>query len=351
MDATAKKILADLKEKKYAPVYLLQGEEAYYIDLISDYIESNVLNESEKSFNQFIIYGDDAHKDDGKDGRVDFMLSQARRYPMMAERQVVIVKEAQKMPLTEENSTKKLMLYLKAPVPTTILVLCHKYKPIDKRTELGKNIEKLTLSATFKKPFNTEKEYNEFANEYAKERGFMWEAKAAELLVEHVGDDLHRVANEIDKIILNKKRGEPITLSDVVSKVGVNRDFNNFELQRALLTGDVLKLFRIIHYFELSKNYSGIPTVALLFSFFSKLLIAHSTPDKSRDGLAAALKVSPFFVREYQDAMAKISLSRTQTVLSLLHEADLQLKGVNRTTVSDGQLIKETLLKIINTGK
>jgi len=352
MDVAAKKILADLKKKEYAPVYVLQGEETYYIDLIADYIENNVLNESERSFNQIIIYGDDRHKDDkGKDERMDFILRQARHFPMMAERRVVIVREAQKMSLTDEESAKKLMRYLNAPAPTTILVLCHKYKHIDKRTTLGKNIDLRTQSALFKKPSNWEKEYNEFANEYVKERGHKWEAKAAELLVDHAGDDLHRVANEIEKLILNKKKGDSITLSDVAGKVGVNREFNNFELQRALIKGDAFKMFRIVRYFEASHNYSGIQTAAVLFAFFSKLLIAHSTPDKSRDGLASALNINRFFVGEYHDAMSRFSLARTQLALTLLHETDLQLKGVNSPSASHGQLIKEMLLKIINSGK
>src|SRR6218665_834869 len=367
MDVAAKKILADLKKKEYAPVYVLQGEETYYIDLIADYIENNVLNESERSFNQIIIYGDDRHKDDkGKDERMDFILRQARDFSLMAGRRGGAVGGARrrgappgggmgrggkKIWQREEKRQNKQMRNWNAPAPTTILVLCHKYKHIDKRTTLGKNIDLRTQSALFKKPSNWEKEYNEFANEYVKERGHKWEAKAAELLVDHAGDDLHRVANEIEKLILNKKKGDSITLSDVAGKVGVNREFNNFELQRALIKGDAFKMFRIVRYFEASHNYSGIQTAAVLFAFFSKLLIAHSTPDKSRDGLASALNINRFFVGEYHDAMSRFSLARTQLALTLLHETDLQLKGVNSPSASHGQLIKEMLLKIINSGK
>jgi len=261
MDSAAKKILDKLKAKTFDPVYLLQGEETYYIDLISNYIEEHALSESEKGFNQVIVYG--------KDSPMATILTHARRFPMMAERQVVIVREAQDIPdLNKENGSKLLLDYLSRPSPTTVLVLCHKHKTLDKRRELGKKAEQLAVSATFKKPYDNQ--LSEFVLSYVKTKKYTIEDNAAQVLAEYVGNDLSRLANEVDKILISHDAKDAITTTEVMAKVGISREYNIFELQKALINKDWLQAAKISNYFEAnSKKNPAIPMVAFLYSFFS----------------------------------------------------------------------------------
>ena len=340
MDSAAKKILDNLKKKKYDPVYVLQGEETYYIDLISSYIESYVLSESERGFNQVIMYG--------KDSPVNTILTNARRFPMMAERQVVIVREAQDIPdLQKESGAKLLLDYLTKPVPSTVLVLCHKHKTFDKRKELGKRIDQLANSATFKKPYDNQ--LHDFVSEYFEEKGFKADENAKSVLVEYVGNDLNRLANEMDKVLISSQPGQIITGDDVMAKVGVSREYNIFELQKAIIAKDSLRIAKMIQYFEgNTKKNPVIPIVAFLYSFFSKLLIAQTASDKSEKGLVTALKISPFAARDYSTALSRFSLQAVINIIALLKTTDLKLKGVDSGSEDEGQLLKELLVRIIS---
>jgi len=339
MDAAAKEILTNLRAKKYAPVYVLQGEETYYIDLIASYIEAHALSESEKGFNQVILYG--------KDSPANVILTNAKRFPMMAEKQVVIVREAQDIPdLQKEGGSKLLLDYFSRPVPSTILVLCHKHKTLDKRKELGKKVDQLTTSATFKKPY--ENQLGDFIAAYVKERGFMIEDSAVRVLAEYVGNDLNRLANEIDKVLIGADQSKVISAAEVMNKVGISREYNIFELQKALILKDGLQLAKILNYFEGNvKKNPAIPLVAFLFSFFSKLLIAFSTTDRSERGLVAALKISPYGVKDYNSALQRFNLDQVLRSISLLKQADLKLKGVNVGSEDESQILKELLFKLI----
>ena len=339
MDSSAKKILDGLKKRKFDPVYVLQGEETYYIDLISNYIENHVLSESERSFNQVIMYG--------KDSPVNMILTNARRFPMMAERQVVIVREAQDIPDLQKEAGSKLMLdYVSKPVPSTVLVLCHKHKTFDKRRELGKKIEQLTTAATFKKPYDNQ--LRDFASEYFQERGFTVADDATAILVEYVGNDLSRLANEMEKVLISASKENSITAEDVMAKVGISREYNIFELQKAVILKDALKLAKMVAYFEgNTRKNPVIPMVAFLYSFFSKLLMAQAAQDKSEKGLVTALKISPFAVRDYSTALSRYSLNAIIEIISLLKVADLKLKGVDSGSEDEGQILKELLFRII----
>ena len=339
MNDLAKEILEKLKARKYETVYVLQGEEPYYIDLISNYIERNVLSESEKSFNQVVLYG--------KDSPVNLILTHAKRYPMMAERQVVIVREAQDIPdLNKEGGAKLLLDYVSKPVPSTVLVLCHKHKVLDKRRELGKKLDKLPGAATFKKIYDNQ--LPSFIASYVKEQGYIMDAAGVQVLAESVGTDLSRVANEIDKILISATQKEAITAEHVMAQVGMSREYNIFELQKALIHKDALKLAQIVYFYEgnLKKN-PVIPVVAYLFSFFSKVLAAHSLPDKSERGLLSGLRVSPYAVKEYALAMHRFSLEDLIRNIGLLKRADLKLKGVDTGNEGEGDILKELVFRMI----
>ncbi|NOT76132.1 MAG: DNA polymerase III subunit delta [Cyclobacteriaceae bacterium] len=340
MDASAKKLLTELKNKKYSPVYLLQGEETYYIDLISNYIEANTLSESEKGFNQVVIYG--------KESPVNVILNHAKRFPMMAERQVVIVREAQEIPdLAKEMGQKLLLDYFSRPVPSTILVLCHKYKTLDKRKELGKKADQLTNSSTFKKPYETQ--LPEFVAEYIKSKGSVMEDDGIAILCESVGNDLNRLTNEVDKMLTGKSEGQPVTADDVMAQVGMSREYNIFELQKALIAQDTFKTFQIAEYFAANTRKNPlIMLVAFLFSFYSKLLLAAGNSGSSEKELVSILKISPFAARDYMNALRKYSLPKIIENISLLKEADLKLKGVNSGSEDEGQILKELVMRLIH---
>jgi DNA polymerase-3 subunit delta len=339
MDSGAKKILDKLKSKKYEPVYVLQGEETYYIDLISNYIESNVLTDSEKGFNQVIVYG--------KDVTVNTILTHARRFPMMAERQVVIVKEAQDiLDLQKETGAKQLLDYLQRPVPSTLLVLCHMHKTFDKRKELGKKIEQLTEAATFKKPKDSE--LSVFISEHCSARNFKIDERAVQVLVEYVGNDLNRLANEIDKVLINTEPGQTITAELVMAHVGISKEYNIFELQKALIRKDKLQVSKIVNYFEANtKKNPVIPMVAFLYSFFSKVLIASSSPDKSDLGIATFLNINRYFAADYSTTLRNYSDMQIITVLSLLKQSDLKLKGVDAGDATEGQILRELTMRMM----
>lgn len=339
MDAAAKKVWANIKAKKYEPVYILQGEETYYIDLISNYLEEYVLSDSEKGFNQVVLYG--------KDVTVANILTHAKRFPMMAERQVVIVKEAQDIQDLQKDTGIKLMLsYLANPLTSTILVLCHKHKTLDKRRELGKKADQLAVSLTFKKPY--ENQLAEFITGYVSEKGFRIEDEAVRVLAEYVGNDLSRLANEIDKVLIDSTKETPIKKDTVMSLVGMSKEYNIFELQKALINNDVYLAARIVAYIERNtKKNPVIPMVAFLYSFFSKVLIAVSLRASSEKELVTALKISPFAARDYSQASRRYSIEKVIENISLLKQADLKLKGVNSGSETEGDILKELIFRLM----
>ena len=340
MDAQVKKILTELKSGKYAPVYFLQGEETFYIDLISNYIENNALSESERSFNQVVMYG--------KDVTMASILTNARRFPMMAERQVVIVKEAQDIQdLNKEMGPKLLLDYLTRQVPSTVLVFCHKHKTLDKRRELGKKIDQYAVMLSTKKLY--ENQLPEFVYEYIHEKKVTIDQQAVQVLCEYVGNDLHRMANEIDKLTISLPESGSIGVDQVMNQVGVSKEYNVFELQKAILRRDPLLANKIVNYFESNTRKNPmIPVVAFLYSFFSKLLMAAQVEDKSEKGLATELKVSPYALRDYTLALRQFPLPKIIDNLSSIKDADLKLKGVNTGSSDEGQIFRELIWRIMN---
>ena len=338
MDASVKKIMTDLKAGKYAPVYFLQGEETFYIDLIANYIEEHALPPAEKGFNQVVVYG--------KDAAMATILTHARRFPMMAEKQVVIVKEAQEIQdINKESGSKLLLDYLKNPVPSTILVFCHKHKSLDKRKELGKKIDQYTTALNCKKIYDNQ--LPEFVAEYAREKKITIDDRAVTALCEYVGNDLHRLANEIDKLLI-AAQGNNITLEQVMNGVGVSKEYNIFELQKAVIRKDTLLANKIVNYFEANTRKNPvIPVVAFLFSFFSKLLAASQCTDKSEKGLVSALKISPYAAKDYLSALRQYPTDKIIFTISSLKDADLKLKGVNSGSDTEGQILRELIFRIV----
>lgn len=336
-------ILQDLRQQRYAPLYFLQGEETFYIDQITQYIEEHVLSDSEKGFNQQVMYG--------KDADMGTILTSAKRYPMMSDRQVVIVKEAQEIQgFNTQEAQQQLEQYAKNPLPSTILVFCHKYKTLDARKSLSKVLDKFALLVNASKLYDNQ--VPEWIIRYVKQRGFAIESTAVQLLADYIGNNLQRLANEIEKVLINfrpEDAGAAISPDHIQKYVGVSKEYNVFELQKALAVKDVAKANRIAHYFEANlKANPIIPIIALLFTFFSKLLLVHHATDKSERSLAGLLKINPFFVKEYRAAAANYPLPKVVQNIHHLRIADMHAKGIDNVGGSDAQILKELIFKLIH---
>lgn len=333
MEVNYNQLINDLKQKKYQPIYFLCGEEPYYIDKISDFIENNVLDEAEKSFNQSIIYG--------RDTDPISIINEAMRYPMMSEHLVVIVKEAQDLKKIDE-----LAPYIENPTPTTILVICYKKKSVDKRTAFGKNIIKKTIYFESAKVY--ENKMPEWIEEYVKDKKYKIDPKAAVMLTEFLGNDLSKVSNEIDKLILNIPGGGIITPTLIEKFIGISKDYNVFELTKALGLKDVLKANKIVNYFSANpKSNPFVLTISNLYAYFSKLIITQAIKNQSESTIASELGVNPFFVKEFKAACANYDFRKLVQIISLLHEYDLKSKGVN-SNQDHGELLKELVFKILH---
>jgi DNA polymerase-3 subunit delta len=329
-------ILLDLKNKIYSPVYFLYGEESYFIDIISDFIENNVLNELEKEFNQSVIYG--------KDIDIPTLVSYARRFPMMSNYQVIIVKEAQDL-----NKLEELEPYILNPLESTLLVLCYKYEKIDRRKTLFKSIERKGI--LFESARIYENKIPDWIGEYVRKKNYLISTKACFLLAEFLGNDISKIVNEISKLIINIPEKQEITEEYVEKNIGISKDYNVFELQKALGKKEVLKANQIINYFAANpRDNPLVKVIPLLFSYFSKILIYHNLRDKSRNNVAAALSINPFFVMDYQQAAANYTSGKITSIISLLREYDLKAKGVdsNSTSFPDGELMKELIFRILH---
>jgi len=336
-------VLKTLQNRQFAPVYFLQGDEPYYIDLIADFVEENVLSESERGFNQMVMYG--------KDVDVSTIINNAKRYPMMSDRQVVIVREAQEVQdFNTKSGQQQLETYLKNPMPSTILVICYKYKSMDGRKPLGKLLDKLAVLVEAKKMYDNQ--LPDWIARYVQERGYQIEDKAVQMLADFIGNNLKRMTNEIEKVLINlhKTDDQKVISPSVVQKyVGISKEYNVFELQKALAVRDVLKANQIISYFAANqKAHPIIPVIALLFTFFSKLLLVHQSSDKNERALAAVLKINPFFVREYKIAAVNYPLPKVIRNIHHLRQADQYAKGIDNTGGTDEQILKELIFKLMH---
>ena len=339
---TATDIIKDLKNKKYKPLYLLHGEEAYFIDLVSNYVEHKLLSDSERSFNQTVFYG--------KDTDIMAVLNASKRYPMMADYQVVLVKEAQDMKWGSEDTDKKginpLLSYLDNPLPSTILVFCYKYGKFDKRKKTYKAIEKKGL--VFESSPLYDNKVPAWVEGFISDKGYKINQQASLMLAEYLGNDLSKIANELEKLMLNVAAGQEITLKHIQDNIGISKEYNVFELQTALSKKDAYKANQIINYFEANPKANPIVLVlGNLNTFFSKVLIYHYVKDKSQQNLARELGVNPYFVKDYEQAARNYNYGKTMQIISYLREYDLKSKGVESNT-DNGGLMKELIFKILH---
>ncbi len=331
----AVKIVTDVKNGNIKPIYFLMGEEPYYIDKISDYIEENVLSDDEKGFNQTVLYG--------RDVSVEDIIGTAKRYPMMAERQVVIIKEAQDL----SRNIDKLESYAENPMVSTVLVFCYKYKTLDKRKKVTKILEKNGLVFESKKLY--ENQVGQWISRVLQGKGYGIEPKANAMLVEFLGTDLSKINNELEKLQIILPKGSIITPKHIEENIGFSKDFNVFELRKAIGEKNQVKAFQIAHYFaENPKEHPIVMTTGMLFSFFVSLLQYHGLKDKSPKNAASVLKVNPYFLKEYDIALRNFPMKKVSGIVAALRDIDLKSKGVGASSLSVSDLQKEMLVKIFD---
>ena len=335
-ETTYEELVRNLKNRTYAPVYFLMGEEDYYIDRISDYILDTVLTETEKEFNQTVLFGMDTD--------INTVINAARRYPMMSEHQVVVVKEAQNL-----KNLENLTYYLQKPMPSTILVLCYKHGVLDRRKKIAAEIEKNGVLFESKKLKDSQ--LPGFISTYLKRKKVEIEPKASEMMAEFVGTDLSRMTGELDKLIITLPEGQKrITPEQIEKNIGISKDFNNFELRNALIEKDVLKANMIVKYFdENPKNNPLQMTLAVLFNFFSNLMLAYYAPQKTDQGIAAQLGLrSAWQAKDYMNAMQRYTGVKVMQIINAIRNCDAKSKGVGNTSATNGELLRELVYFILH---
>ena len=335
-EITCDDVLKELRAKQYRPIYYLMGEESYYIDVIANYMAEHILSDSEKEFNLTIVYGADTD--------IVSIINAAKRYPMMAEHQVIIVKEAQNI-----RNMDELFYYLQKPQSSTILVICHKHGVIDRRKKLATEIEKKGILFESKKV--KESQLPAFISAYMKRKGINIEPKAIVMLADFVGTDLSRLSGELDKLALILPKNQTCITPELIEhNIGISKDYNNFELRSALVEKDVLKANKIIKYFEENPKTNPIQmTLSLLFGFFSNLMLAYYAPEKTEQGIAAFLGLkSSWQSREYMNAMRRFSGIKTMEIIGEIRYADALSKGVGNSSLSNAEILKELIFKILH---
>ena len=329
----ANTIISDWKKGTYKPIYWLEGEEEYFIDKVMKYAESNILNESETGFNLSVFYG--------KDADWAAVVNACRRYPMFAEKQVVLLKEAQQM-----RDIEKLEAYIENPLASTVFVVSYKEKKVDGRTRLAKLLKEKGVVLTTKKLYDNQ--LPEWTEELVQSKELNISQKALMLLVDHIGNDLSRIENEIDKIAINLGKRKGITETDVEQYVGVSKDFNVFELQAALATKNLSKAIQIIQYFEANPKAAPIQLVLpSLYTFFSKVFMIYGLNTRDEKTIATSLGINSFFIKDYLRTTTVYSYADVEELLLLLSDYNLRSIGINNSGTTDGSLLKEMVVKII----
>ena len=326
-------IITSWKKNIFKPIYWLEGDEEFFIDEVMDYAEKKILPEAEASFNLTVFYGKDANWAD--------IINACRRYPMFAERQVVVLKEAQQM-----KDIDKLEPYVENPLGSTVLVVSYKGKTLDGRSKLSKLVKKNGEIFLSKKIY--ENQLPAWTNGYLQSKGFQITPRALTLLVDHVGNDLSRIANEVDKLSVNVSTEKSITEDDIEKYIGVSKEYNIFELQHALSVKDHAKAMRIIQYFEANPKAVPIQLVLpSLYGYFTKIMTIYQMPDKSERSLRPLFYNNPYLVQQALDTIKNYSYSQTENAILLLHDYNLKTIGINSYGASPASLMKELSYKIM----
>jgi DNA polymerase-3 subunit delta len=334
MAITFEEIISNLQKKIYHPIYFLMGEETFYIDKISDFIADHVLTGPEKDFNQTIMYG--------KDTEPHTIIANARRFPMMSNYQVIIVREAQNIKKIEDLES-----YVKNPLNSTILVINYKYKTLDKRKTFPKLVDQKGILFESKKIYDNQ--LPAWITSYLKNQQYAIAPQAAAMLSEYLGADLSKVANELDKLIISLPLGTQITPDHIEKNIGISKEFNVYELQNALGERDLLKANRIINFFGANPSSNPVPVViSSLFSYFSKLLNYQFLEDKSQNNVASVLQVHPFFVKTYVTAAKHYNIKKLVEIVSILREYDMKSKGWGNVSASPADLQREMIYRILH---
>ena len=330
---SAEKIISDWKKKIYKPVYWLEGEESFYIDQVVEFAEHSLLPESEASFNLSVFYGKDANWAD--------VINACRRYPMFAEQQVVLLKEAQQM-----RDIEKLEAYIANPLSSTILVVAHKEKKLDGRSKLAKHLKQHAVVLSTKKLYDSQ--LPEWAGQQVAAKGYTISQKAVLLLVDHIGNDMNRINNEIDKLLVNLANRKNITEDDIEQYVGISKEYNVFELQEAMQRKDMAKAIRIVQYFGSNPKAAPIQLILpALYNFFSKVYMLFGVQGADDKSAAAAIGVNPYFIKDYKLAARNYGYAGVESALLLLHQYNLRSVGVNDAGTEDASLMKEMISKIM----
>jgi len=335
MAADYPEIIRDLKNRIYKPVYFLAGKEPYYIDLITDFIEKNVLDESEKDFNQTVLYGLDV--------TVTQVIETCRRFPMMSNQQVVIVREAQKLKKIDD-----IQVYIDNPLNSTILVVAYKYDSLDKRKSLYKSLSK--KGWYFESERVPEYQIPGWIDRYLTDRGIMSGTDASRLLSEFLGNDLGKIANELDKLIISLPRENPRVTTELIEKsIGISKDYSPNELWKAIVHRDPVKATRVVNYYANHSKKEIIPLIfPVLFSSFTRLLIYHSLKDKSDGNVVAMLKTYPGYVKDFRAAAVLYNIGACMNIISLIRTYDLKSKGFGEAGSDAGDLLRELVFKIMH---
>ena len=331
-----KKIIANIKKGIIAPIYFLMGEEPYFIDVVANYLEKHLLEEDQKGFDQLVLYGQDV--------TVPTIIDYARRFPMMAERQLIIIKEAQNL----RASIEQLVPYVENPTASTVLVFCYKYEKLDARKKLLKTLKNRGCVVMETKKLYEYQVIGNFLPDVIKKKHLSIQPKAIQMLVDFLGDDLSRIENEVNKLALIVPANTEVTPDIIEENIGISKEFNNYELKSAFATNDKVKIARIIkHFAENPKDNPLSGTISTLYNYFEKLLLFHGLTDQSEKNVAAVLKEKPYFIKEFYSGAQHYPMKKVSAIMAGLREIDVKNKGVGVARSAPAELLKE-LMMIMN---
>jgi len=339
MTSTYYQLIKDFQKRTFSSIYLFYGEEPFYIDELSDYLTDNVLSETEKEFNLAVLYG--------RDSNIATVVNYCKQFPMGGTMQLLVLREAQDMDLKKEENLDLLLSYIRHPLQSTILVICYKYKTPPAR--LLKALASSDLAITLESKKKYENEMPVWISTQVKKNGYSISEKAASMLVEYLGTNLEKINNELGKLYINHSKEKVITEDVIELYIGISKDYNIFEFQKALAKKDILKVNQIAHHFALNPNENSIfKTIPMLFSFFSKVLLMHSLPDKSESSVMSKAKLTPYNKSDFFDAYRNYNAKKVQDIISWLRECNIRALGIENYSTDQGELLRELVFKILH---